>query len=481
MVSGIFWAGGAVATQRLANLVVNILLARSLAPEDFAVVVIATALTGFAGLLGELGMAAAIIQREQIEEKHLSSGFWINMGLATIATASCALLSQFSELLSDDPRLEAVLLVTSFQFLITGPTGVHRALLWRDLRVKTLAKIQTAGVLIAGVVAVVAVYQGAGVWSIVALGLVNRVIVAILYWRTSGWRPTLSFDRPAGRELFAFGYYLTLTRVLTYITRNVDNILIGKYVGAAPLGFYSRAYTLVLTPIVTTTQVIGQVLFPALSRVQTEQAYVRNLCVRAAGAIALIIYPSMLGLVVVAPDLIPVLLGERWMPMVPVLQVLSPTAMWACLLTVFKSLYDSQGNTKLRFRVGLVADSVTLVGIVSGLPFGILGVAIGFLIGSLVGFFLHLWFSGRLVGLKYGPVFRRIGPVLFYALLMAGVVAAVQRALPRETPTGGRLLIEISVGVVVYAGCILAFRPVAFSDLRVALASRRNNKNAGAT
>lgn len=459
--SGILWAGGAVALQRATNLVVNILLARNLEPADFAVVVIATALTGFVGLFGEAGMAAAIIQRKDLAERHRSSAFWANTAFACVLALAVALFAPFSTFLSEDPRLPSVLAVISVQFLITGPSGVHQALLWRDLKVATLSKIQTVAVIVSGATALIVVYSGGGMWSIVVLGLVNRVIVATLYWWSSNWRPKFQFDFDAAKELFSFGFYLTLTKSATYATRNVDNIVIGKYLGGTALGYYSRAYVFVLAPIIAISQIVGRVMFPALSRIQDDVARVRQMSVKAMGIIALLVCPAMLGLATVSDSFVLVLLGERWSPMAPVLTILCPAAMWGALSTIVQSIYDSQGKTKLRFRVGLVADSLVVAGILVGIPWGVLGVSLGFSIGSLCGFLIHLNVAGRLVQLSLRAAARALLPIFGCAILMALLV----HYAPRPSSQAGTLFAQIAVGVGAYGAMIGIIKPQALRDL----------------
>jgi O-antigen/teichoic acid export membrane protein len=286
------------------------------------------------------------------------------------------------------------------------------------------------------------------------------------------------FHYPAIRPLVRYGLYLMGTNILAYGSRSTDNLLIGKFVGSSALGIYSRAYALMLMPMLTVTRVVGHVLFPVLSTIQTDLTRVRGIVLRATGGIALLTFPAVAGVLVSAEPMVWTVLGERWMELVPVLQVLCPVAIWQSFNSILVTVYNALGKTRLQFQVDLVGHAITVSAIAAGLALGgVLGVAYGYLAASFVHFCLHALVTSRMIQLPLWSLLVRLLPTILISVVMS---AASWLAGNLAVETGWGRPVQFAfmavVGVLSYVLLLGTIRPRAYTDLRTAIAKRKNKK-----
>lgn len=469
------WIGSATAGRRIVGVITNIILARMLVPADFGLVAMATVFTGFLQLLNEAGLGPAIVQGKEIDERHLSSVFWLNVaissGIGLAVFFGAGLIADFF----GEADVEEILQALSISFSLSALGQVQRAVLKRALDFRRLAIAQIIGVVVGGVVAIVMAAQGFGVWSIIARTLVEEAVVTVCLWVLARWRPHFIFNWQLTKPLVVFGAYLMLTGTLAYVSRSADNVLVGKYLGAEALGIYSRAYVLMLVPMLTVSRLVATVLFPVLSSIQDDKKRIKEITLRAIGGISLLTFPVIFGVLATAESFVHVLLGEGWSELVPVLRILCPIGFWQAFQTVMVIVYTSQGKTRRHFWVDLSGRVPMIVGIVVGLRWGIEGVAWGYAIASAFHSLLHQHFGGRLVGLGPLDILRRVRGVFGAAIVMGAIVFGVGYLL-RDASHPVRLSVMVSVGVASYFGMLVVTKPLAFVEVRAAILQRRKRK-----
>lgn len=465
--SGLRWSAASQAVQQGARFAIAVVLARLLAPEQFGLIGMIYIFTGFAAVLGDLGLGAALVQRRDIDDDHLTAVFWTSIaagGALTLAfIAGAPLVAAFY----DEPALRPLTTVIAFEFVIVSLAVVHRALMNRRMDFRSLSIVETGAAVLSGTLGIAMALMGFGVWSLVAQSLAAAVVSALWMWALSPWRPRLSARRGSLRELFGFSSNLLGFSVLNYWVRNFDDLLVGRVVGSAALGVYTRAYGLMLMPLTQISHVVGRVMFPALSSIQGETARVREIYLRALRAIALITFPMMVGLLVVADEFVLALLGPKWVDLIPVLRIF-------CLLGIVQSIgvtvgwiYQSQGRTDLMFRWGIAAGAVVMLAFAIGIQWGMIGVAIAYVVAS-GGVLLYPSFAipGRLIGLTFADIVRALAPTMVCAGLMGGAVFAVDLLLPGRWPDWAALVSETATGAAVYLALIHLLALPAYRDVR---------------
>lgn len=464
--SGMRWTAFASSGRQALQFVIAIILARLLSPYEFGLVGMIFVFTSFAALFSELGFTAALVQRKSITEAHRSSVFWANMGaglaLTLLMAAAAPLIARFY----DEPALVPITTLIAFNFVLGALNDVQAAILQREMNFRVIAIAEVGGTLVGGVVAIGMALAGLGVWSLVANLLVYTAVEVLLLWRGTDWRPRLLFVPAAIRELLGFSLNLFGFNVFNYWVRNLDNLLIGRFVGPDSLGLYSRAYTTMLVPVRQITRVMGRVLVPALARIQDDHERSKRLLLRSHRGIALLSMPLMCGLLVVADSFVLTLFGPHWAEMVPVLQILCVVAITQPLGATMGWVYQSQGRTDIQFRWALLTGAVMLTGFFIGVQWGIIGVALAYLVSSYLLMAPGIMIPGRLIGLGFGEFLRNLAPVLACTLVMSAAVWLLGTLLPADWMPLPRLLLQSGFGAALYLLLLHLFRVRAYSETR---------------
>lgn len=466
--SAIGWTASANIVKQVFLFVIFVVLARLLMPEDFGLVGMILVFTGFVGIFGELGFGAALIQKKEIEEGHLSSVFWLNIAagiiLAAIVLSVAPLIAKFYK----EPRLKLLTMLISINFLIGSLNIVHRALLNRSMDFRRLAIIETTTIVIAGTFAIILALIGFGVWSLVWQMIISTLVGVIMMWQVSSWRPKFCFDKNAVKELFGFSGNLLGFSVFNYWVRNSDDLLIGKFIGSSGLGVYSRAYSIMLIPLNQVSATIGKVMFPAFSRIQDDKVRVKQIYLRAIAIIALLAFPMMMGLFVVADSFVLAILGYHWKDVIPVLRIFAVLGMVQSIATTVGWIYTSQGRTDWQLRWGIVAGGLLILSIVIGIIIGtIKSVALCYMIMSgAILVYPNFAIPGKLIDMTFGEVVRSLSGIFGCAFLMSVSVFLIGMNLPSEWPHLEKLIIQVSSGITFYIILIHLFKLKAYVEVK---------------
>lgn len=469
-VSGIGWSSAAQIGRQGLMFLITVLLARLLTPEDFGLVGMILVFTGFVALFGELGFGAALIQRNEVNEKHFSSIFWVNLGMGAVLTVLLFIAAPLIAAFFREPSLTSLMKVGSFNFLIVSLGLVQKAILERNMQFRLMAFVEITAVLLGGSIAVVLALTGYGVWSLIWQLLLTSIITVVALWLVSKWRPQLIFNRRAISDLWGFSSHLLGFNAFNYWARNADNLLIGRFIGPAGLGIYTRAYTTMLLPLSQVTNVFGRVMFPALSKVQHDKERVKFIYLRAIAVIALVTFPMMLGLFVVADHFVLALYGPNWSEVIPVLRILCMVGLMQSIASTVGWIYQSQGRTDWLFRWGVFASSVGIVSFVIGIYIGTVeAVAFCYAVAILFLLYWNMSIPGKLIDMRFREVVRALAAIFACAMGMALIVWAVGMYLPSAWPQWLQLLIQSVTGCIIYWGFIHIFRVQAYSEAKFLL------------
>lgn len=465
-ISGVAWSLGARATKLVLQFVVSVVLARLLTPEDFGLIAMIVVFTGFAGLFTDLGFSAALIQRTEIEERHRNSIFWLNTAVGCVVAA---LVAGSAPLLADfynESRLIPITQLIALTFVIGSLNVVQTAQLRREMDFRSLAVVETTSIVVSGVTGIGLALYGFGVYALVWKMLLGTVLLVVLMWTVREWRPKFMFSLAAVRDLLGFSANLLGFQAFNYWVRSFDDLLIGRVVGSHGLGIYSRAYSSMLQPLRQVSTVVGNVMFPALSRMQGNTERVKSVYLRTLALIALITFPMMLGLLVVADAFVLGLYGPKWTEVTPLLRILCVVGLVQSLGTTTGWIYQSQGRTDWMFRWGLGTGTVTLIAIVVGVQWGVLGVVIAYTIRTFSLTYYNFTIPGKLIDMTFREVVDAVAPPLYCAVGMACIVSVAHFVLLPHWPAWQQLLIEVPVGALVYFGFVRLTEINAYEELR---------------
>lgn len=458
-VKGIFWTVASQLIRLVVGFVTLAILARFLAPSAFGLMAMAAVFANMFIILNDLGLPSAIIQKKDVTEEHLSSSFWLNLLEGTLVTVILIALAPLIAKFYSNNDLTMIIIVLSFIFAISSIGMIQSAIFSKMLNFKTLAIIEIASSVSAAGVAIVLAVCGFGVWSLVAQSLVSTVIMSMMLFILSKWKPKLIFRWQPVRELLSFGLNLFGFNIVNYLSRNLDNLLIGKVLGARQLGFYDIAYRLLLFPVANVSAVIGRVMFPALSVIQNDKEAVRSAYIRATRYIGTITFPLMAGLIVLAPQLVRVAFGTKWERSIFLIQVLAVVGLLQSIATTRGWIFLSQGRAKALFRLGLALAAVYAFAFLIGLHWNVEGVAVAYAIAVILALYLGYAIAFRYIDLRFWHFARQFLTIALAAGGMASVILGLRFLLEKVWRAGDLTILIVGVvsGSATYLGLLLLF------------------------
>jgi PST family polysaccharide transporter len=463
------WTAGARIGLQACALISTAVVARLIPPSAYGLLAMAQVVTNFIIIFRDLGIKSAVIQRRAIDERILSSVFWVNLAISLLCVVGCWLSAPAAAGFFREPQVAPVLRVLSLAFAITGVSTVHLALLSRSLQFRTIAIAEIVGAVAGLITAVGFALAGTGVWALVASWLANSAVSTAGLILGTSWRPKAIFSWSEVRGLARFSLNLSGFHAVNYFARNADTALVGRYFGNAALGYYQLAYTVMLLPVTgIAQQVVGRVLFPALATMQDDNARFRKAYVRTCAAIGFLTFPMMAGVAVLAEPFVYVLLGDKYRPVAPVLAILAPVGMIQSIATTIGQVYTAKGRTEIMLWWGIASSLLYVVSFIVGLPFGIRGIAMSYAIMVLLLLYPTFAIPFRLIDLRVRDLARALWPGVLCTLLMVIVVVALRMELKhmRIYRPITILVLCSSVGAAIYFGLAYALRVPIFLQLR---------------
>ena len=419
-----------------------IVLARLLSPQDTGLVAMVTVITGFIEHLNDFGLSAATVQRDEINQRQVSTLFWINVAFGTVLSLVTAGLAPAISSFYGEPRLTLITLVTASMFFFTGLTYQHRALLRRQMLFTSLAMIDVMSIVVSVTVAIGAALAGFGYWSLVFMRLAAVVTEMVGAWAMCPWRPTHPTAKSGVRSMLSFGSYLVGFRIIHYVARHLDNLLIGRFYGAAQLGLYVRAYGLLLLPLIRINEPFSGVAWPALARLIDSPQRYRQAYTSIVSKVCLITMPLVAFMVGTADWSVLVLLGPQWAEASRIFAWLGVSGLVEPFSSTTGWLFLSQGRARDQFRWSIISTPITVTSILIGLPWGPVGVAAAYgIVGLLIRMPLLFWFVGRSGPVTTKDLYRTLAP---FACVSCAVLLSL--FIFRQWAAGPTPLVNLIVG-----------------------------------
>lgn len=449
--SGIKWSAVSQTGRQGTQLLTTIILAHLLSPADFGLVGMAMVVIGFINIFKDLGTAAAVIQRKELPEALLSSVFWVNVGFGTLVMVFAFFLAPVSGFLYREPRVTPVLQVLSLSFFISSFGTLHQAQLERSLSFNSLAKLEITAVFVGAVVGIGLAFAHAGVWSLVFQSLATASITTLLLWFLSSWRPQWSFHWREVKTIAHFSLNLTGFSIFNYFARNADYFLIGRYLGAQDLGYYTLAYRILLFPLQNITAVIERVMYPVLATLQADNSRFTSAYLRVTGTIAFISFPLMVGLFLMAEPFVLVIFGDKWQPTTLLIMIFAPVGMAQSIGATVGAIYQVKGKTDWMFRWGVGSSTLVVIAFLSGLHWGIIGVSVAYAIASFILLYPSFYIPFQLVHLKFVELLKILRPHFINSGLLFIVLVIFRMLIPNTLPHIVTLGLSFGLGLVTYA------------------------------
>lgn len=425
LVTGILWSVLEVIIKRVLDLIVKLVLARILFPEDFGVVGMATVFISFIQVLNEAGMGAALIQKKESEfsSEHLNTVFWTNLIWSIFLYIIIFLASPYIADFYNTEILVKVIPILSLTILFSAFNVVHKSQLMRDLKFKKLAFVNNISTLIAGIVALVLAYLDFGIWALILNTILISLISVPLFYYQTKWKPKSKFEYKYLKEILSFGIFTTFTQIIINVVSNADYLLIGKFVTPAAVGVYSLAYMMTSLVKAQVTSMLNRVMFPFYSKIQDDISLLSKYYLQTVKYYAIILFPIMVFIIVLGEEIINIFYGQKWIATVLPMKILAIGMMISVLTNGYNLLFRSIGNAKIELKVQIITSLlIYLPCITIGIYLnGYIGVAWGVVVSTLINFIIAQILLDKHFNLRFKDLYKNILPVFIASFVSLGL------------------------------------------------------------
>ncbi|MCX2741165.1 lipopolysaccharide biosynthesis protein [Pontibacter anaerobius] len=463
-VSGLKWGSASTIANAVMQIGYTSAMARLLAPEAFGLVAIASVILRFGSYFAHLGLSQAIIQKEDLTQDNIRAAFTSSALLGLSFMLLIWALAPFATMFFENGSFESeevtpIVRVMAFSLLIGGLSSTAFSLSERNMRFKELSIVETLSYVISYLcVGVLLAYLGYGVWSLVFATLTQAALVALGAYAITRHSILPHFKWESYKPLFNYGSKMSVISFLEFISQDMATILIGKTLGPYKLGIYDRAHRLVNLPMYMLTRTISRVIFPSFSKLQSETKKLASVYISSTTLLAAIIIPTCLGLLVAAPEVVYILLGDQWGESIPVLQVLC-LAIPLSFITMFAGIV-CDAKAVLNIKIVL---TVVFIAVIAGFFFmfrqyGLIGFAFAVLAGELVRIAFYQTVMNRILKLPYLEQLQVYVPGLVNGVIIAAVIYGLSSVLRGiELPHVVTLAIQLITGAVLFLILTLFF------------------------
>ena len=422
---GIFWNFLTYGLGRAGVLLTTSILARLLSKDDFGLVAIAVVAINYFGVIKDLGLGVALIQRREDVNEAANTVFTINIILGFFLSAAIIPFAPLFAGYFNNPMIIPVLRWLGASFAINALGSVHNIWLMRELdyRRKFIPDMGNTAVKI--LVSIGLAFGGFGVWSLVFGQILGALASVVLVWIILPWRPRLTLNKKIIASLLKFSRSIIGGDILTVVIDSLDYIIVGRLFGLAQLSVYTLAYRLPEMLVIGNLWVLGAVIFPTFSSIQDRPDEMRRGFLTSVRLIALIIVPICLGLVIAADPIVRVLFGNQWLDVIPLLRVLAIYAWVYSLGYHIGDIYKAIGRPDILLKLTIFTLIILAPAMLIGSRFGLLGIAWGHLIAVLIRRIVSLRIATRFIDVSFVDIISELKPSLQGGLLMAPITLTV--------------------------------------------------------
>lgn len=447
-VSGAMWRIVEISVNQVVTFVVGIILARILSPEDYGVVGMLTIFFAVAGCFGDCGFGTALVQNKGRTDEDYSTAFIFNVAASLVLYVILFVSAPYIALFYNTPILCDITRVSALSFIISGLTGIQYSRLNIDLKFKFRSQISILGQLISCATGLILAFLGFGVWALVFQGIASSIITGIVLWLSSGWKPKLIFSTKSFRRLWSFGVNMLGSALINKIYNNLYTLVIGKCYSSASVGMYNRANGYASLPTNIIMDMSLGINFPILVKLQDDRDRLLSAYEKLLKVPIYILYPLLLGLIVLAEPTIQVMIGDKWLPCVPYLQILCVGYMFYPLNGLNVNLLIVKGRPDLVLKLDLFKKPIGILLLVAAIPFGIMWMMVGKALYSLIVYAMNCYYTNKILDYGFIKQVKVLIPILLNSIVMGAVIIFATYFIESNIV---KLAVGIPLGAILYA------------------------------
>lgn len=384
------------------NFIVQIVLARLIAPEYFGIIATTTILLQISTVIVDGGLGAALIQRKEINRTDISTVFYINLSIAVIVLLTAFLFSSNIANYFREPALENVVPALAVGLIFTAVGKTQMDMLIKELQFQKVARISFPSTLVGGAIGLVMAYGGFNVWALVAQRLTTQGLNSVLLWSMCPARiqPNFKFSNASFKKLAGFSMGILGNSIIMQITRNLIGLIVARVFGAEDLAYYNRARFFQKAPTEPLLALLNRVLFPVFSEVQDDNEKIRNALRRGIPMLMFVVAPIMFVMIATSETMILAVLGEAWLPTASYLQVVPLIGITFALSAVKSTIIRAKGDGRLIFILSIVRNGLSILVLSFTWQYGIMAMVIGQIIVYVINMIINDVFTYRYIDYK---------------------------------------------------------------------------------
>ena len=470
--SGAIWKFLEKISTQAISIVVQIILARILLPEDYGLIGYLMVFVSISDVFLAQGFTTALIQKKDSDQLDFSTVFFANLIMLLIIYAIFYFIAPCVARFYNEPGLTELMRILSLMVVIGSFGAVHNAVLSKRLEFKKIFLRNLANTITYGLSGILFAYLGFEVWALVYSKLIGALVGAIVLWLTVKWKPSFSFSFSRIKSLFKFSSKVLGTNLLNTIFNNINPMIIGKFYSSSELGQYQRGQNIPQTLMTAIDGSISEVMYPTFSEIQDKIEAVKSALRRAIKLSMYIILPMLTGLLVISRQLTMVLLTEKWLPSVPYMQL-------TCIICMFWPLsarnhaLNSLGKSDITFKLSLLSRTISLIVIVIFAKVSVLAIMFGSIIVSVFDTVLVSFYVKKYIHYSLRELIADILPMLSLSGAMGIVVYLISFLQLSSIVT---LCIQVPLGTAIYFGASWLFKLESFEYVLNMAKNFINNK-----
>lgn len=399
--------------------VIGVVLARLLTPADFGLIGMLSIFIAISQSFIDSGMGSGLIQKINRTEVDFSTVFVFNFTISIFFYLVLFYSAPFIASFYNMPQLVLLTRIQSLSIILNSLVIVQRCKLTINIDFKTLAQVNFTSAILGGIIGVFFAYIGLGFWSLVIQNLSGTLVAITMLWLMSDWKPSLVFSKESFKELFGFGSKLLAASLYSQSINNIYNITIGKIYSAAELGFYTRTKVFAELTAGTVNSVLQQVTFPLLASLQEDRKKMGIIFGKIIRMSAFLVIPAMTMLSILADPFIRVILTDKWLPVVPLLQWMCFARIFLPISTVNMNILNAMGRADLFLKVDLSKLPITVIALIITLPLGVKAMIIGHVITSFLAYLINAYLPGKYFGYGALSQLKDMLPIFINVIIMA--------------------------------------------------------------
>lgn len=448
---GFLWGMINNGSAQLLNAVFGIMLLRVLTPKDYGKIAMLMVFANIASTLQDSGFRQALCNLRQPSHRDYNAVFWFNIGVSALLYILLFLSAPLIVSFYNDPDLLWLSRYLFLGFFISSWGTVQRAYLFINLKNKQNAIVGIVALLISGTVGVTMAWNGFAHWGLATQQLVYILVVVVLCWHYSPWRPSLKIDMRPAWQMFGFSSKLLLQNLFNNLNAHAFGVLLGRFYGDHSAGIYSNARKWDDMGINTVNGMVMEVAQPVLTRVRDDKERYRQVFRKMLRFISFISFPVMLGIGLIAREFLLIVGGEKWVESATLLSMLSIYGAFFPISTLYSNLTISQGRSGINLWCTVILCVLIWIGLVILHPFGLHTMVVFFVALNILWLGVWQWFAHRLIGLRLWDVIRDVLPFLTFTLLVMTVTWWLTRSI---TNLWLLLVCKIVLAASLYAGIL---------------------------